>query len=227
MRDERTNLPYTGIALSSIEDVQVQTGGFNAEYGNLRSGVVNVITKEGSKSNYSISFNGRYANPRPKHFGPSIYDKNSYWIRPYLDPAVCWTGTQNGAWDATTQQQYAQFQGWNAVSQATMKDPNPANHLTPTAAQQVFLWEYRKQAEINIPDYDFDAGLGGPVPRRRSSWESSVFCLVQAVAERVYRPSLGQCVPELQRADPPHVGYHPDAQAPRRRADGADDGHKQ
>ncbi|HMK38812.1 MAG TPA: TonB-dependent receptor, partial [Bacteroidota bacterium] len=114
MRDERTNLPYTGVALSAIEDIQVQTGGFNAEYGNLRSGVVNVITKEGGKSDYSIAFNGRYANPRPKHFGPSIYDKNSYWIRPYVDPSVCWTGTQNGAWDAATQQQYAQFQGWNA-----------------------------------------------------------------------------------------------------------------
>ena len=164
MRDGRTNLPYTGVALSAVQDVQVQTGGFNAEYGNLRSGIVNVITKEGDKSSYSISFNGRYANPRPKHFGPSIYDMNSYWIRPYVDPSVCWTGTTNGAWDKATQQQYASFQGWNAVSQATMKDPNPANHLTPTAAQQVFLWEYRKQAEINIPDYDFDAGIGGPFP---------------------------------------------------------------
>ncbi len=200
VRDERTNLPYTGIALSSIEDVQVQTGGFNAEYGNLRSGVVNVITKEGGKSDYSISFNGRYANPRPKHFGPSIYDKNSYWIRPYLDPAVCWTGTTNGAWDAATQQQYAQFQGWNAVSQATMKDPNPANHLTPTAAQQVFLWEYRKQAEINIPDYDFDAGIGGPIPggealgnlRFFAAYKQSQSAYVVPLSDNAYRNYNGQ-----------------------------------
>jgi outer membrane receptor protein involved in Fe transport len=38
LRDERTNQPFTGISISSIQDVQVQTGGFNAEYGNLRSG---------------------------------------------------------------------------------------------------------------------------------------------------------------------------------------------
>jgi hypothetical protein len=165
LRDERTNNPYTGIALSAVQDVQVQTGGFNAEYGNLRSGVVNVVTKEGSKSAYNFGFNGRYANPRPKHFGISIYDKNSYWIRPYIDPAVCWTGTNNGAWDAATQQQYATFSGgWNAVAAATLKDPDPAHHLSPTAAQQVFLWQLRRQAEINIPDYNFDAGFGGPVP---------------------------------------------------------------
>ena len=200
MRDERTNLPYTGISLSAVEDVQVQTGGFNAEYGNLRSGVVNVITKEGGRSNYSVSFNGRYANPRPKHFGPSIYDKNSYWIRPYVDPAVCWTGTQNGAWDAATQQQYAQFQGWNAVSQSTMKDPNPANRLTPTAAQQVFLWEYRKQAEVNIPDYDFDAGLGGPVPggealgnlRFFAGYKQSQSAYIVPLSDNAYRNYNGQ-----------------------------------
>jgi hypothetical protein len=200
LRDGRTNLPYTGVALSAVQDVQVQTGGFNAEYGNLRSGIVNVITKEGDKSAYSISFNGRYANPRPKHFGPSIYDKNSYWIRPYVDPAVAWTGTKNGAWDGPTQQQYASFQGWNAVSQATMKDPNPANHLSPTAAQQVFLWEYRKQADINIPDYDFDAGLGGPFPggealgnmRFFAAYKQSQSAYVVPLSTDAYRNYNGQ-----------------------------------
>jgi len=200
LRDERTNLPYTGIALSAIQNIQVQTGGFNAEYGDLRSGLVNVITKEGGKSDYSFSFNGRYANPRPKHFGPSIYDQNSYWIRPYIDPSVCWTGTQNGAWDPAMQQQYAQFQGWNAVSQATMKDPNPANHLTPTAAQQVFLWEYRKQAEINIPDYDFDGGFGGPIPggealgnlRFFAAYKQSQSAYVVPLSDNAYRNYNGQ-----------------------------------
>jgi hypothetical protein len=200
LRDERTNNPYTSIPLSSIQDVQVQTGGFNAEYGDLRSAVVNATAKEGGKSNYSVSFNGRYANPRPKHFGPSIYDKNSYWIRPYVDPAVAWTGTQNGAWDVATQQQYAQFAGWNAISASTMKDPNPANHLTPTAAQQVFLWEYRRQAEITIPDYDFDGGIGGPVPfgeslgnlRFFASYRQSQSAYVIPLSDNALRDYSGQ-----------------------------------
>ena len=61
MRDERTNTPYTGVSLLSVDDIQVQTGGFSAEYGQVRSGIVNVVTKEGNKSGYSIAFLGRYS----------------------------------------------------------------------------------------------------------------------------------------------------------------------
>ncbi len=36
--DERSNIPYTSIPIGIIKEIQVQTGGFNAEYGNIRSG---------------------------------------------------------------------------------------------------------------------------------------------------------------------------------------------
>jgi hypothetical protein len=164
LRDARTFAPNTQLSLLSVQDIQVQTGGFAAEYGDLRSGVVNVVTKEGERSKYNISFQGRYSPVDQKHFGPPIYDRNSYWLRPYLDPAVAWTGTENGAWDPWTQQQYPKFEGWNAVSAALLKDGNPSNDLTPEAAQQVFLWEHRRKVEVSKPDWDLDVGFGGPVP---------------------------------------------------------------
>ncbi|MDZ7378271.1 MAG: TonB-dependent receptor, partial [candidate division KSB1 bacterium] len=37
LNDERSNTPYTTVPLSAVKEVQIQTGGFNAEYGNLRS----------------------------------------------------------------------------------------------------------------------------------------------------------------------------------------------
>jgi hypothetical protein len=168
LQDARTNNPYTGVALSAVQDIQVQTGGFNAEYGNIRSGVVNVVTREGGKRNYSFNMTGRYAPARPKHFGPSIYDQNSYWVRPYVDDAVAWTGTgksyETGAWDKWTRDQYSYFEGWNSISQKTLANADPKDDLTPEAAQQLWLWEYRRQAEIKDPDWDVDAGFGGPVP---------------------------------------------------------------
>jgi len=171
LRDERTNKPFTGVSLSSIQDVQIQTGGFNAEYGNLRSGVLNVVTREGEASKYSFNFIGRYRPAGPKHFGPSIYDFNSYWIRPFVDNAVCWNGTQNSlgtdgqpAWDRWTRDQYADFEGWNSLSQRLMSDADPTNDLSPSAAQKVWLWEHRRQPEIKDPDWDVDMGFGGPVP---------------------------------------------------------------
>ena len=164
LNDERSNIPYSAVSLASAKDIQVQTGGFNAEYGNVRSGIVNVITKEGDRSRYTASINVTYGPPQQKHFGISPYAANSYYNRPYTDPAVCWTGTKNGAWDIYTQESYPTFEGWNAIALKTLQDNNPANDLTPLGAQR--LWEYqrRRNGDISKPDYTIDAGFGGPIP---------------------------------------------------------------
>ncbi len=164
LRDERDNTPYTSISYTSVQEIQIQTGGFSAEYGNVRSGVVNVITREGSRSNYTVDILSRYRPPAPKHFGAHANDLNSYWIRPYVDPTVAWTGTAAGGWDTWTQRQYPEFEGWIAISDQTLQDGNPATDLTPEAAQQLFLWQHRKPLKIVRPDYDLDVSVGGPLP---------------------------------------------------------------
>jgi hypothetical protein len=164
LNDERTSEPTTGIPLSAIQDISLQTGGFGAEYRNARSGVINVVTKEGSKDSYSGSISFRQSNPSQKHFGSSPYDEESFWFKPYLNDEVCWTGTNNGSWDEYKQRQYPSFDGWNSISEQTLLDDNPDNDLTPTAAKKLFTWEHRKNGEIQLPDINFDAGFGGPVP---------------------------------------------------------------
>jgi outer membrane receptor protein involved in Fe transport len=163
LNDERSDIPYAAVSLSSAKEIQVQTGGFNAEYGNVRSGVVNVITKDGDRSRYSATVNVNYAPPQQKHFGLSPYDPNSYFNRPYTDPAVCWTGTNNGAWDTYTRESYPTFEGWNAVAQKMLQNNNP-NPLTPSELQRLWEWQRRRTGDINKPDYTLDAGFGGPVP---------------------------------------------------------------
>lgn len=172
LRDERDNTPYTGISFTSIDELQIQTGGFNAEYGNIRSGLINVVTKEGKKDKYNISFFSRYRPEDRKHFGDPFNSPNTYWIRPYIDDAVAWTGTdtpydpENGkGWDIYTQRQYQDFKGgWNAVSAQTLSDNDPNNDLTPEAAQKLFLWQHRKVMDIQDPDFDIDMSVNGPVP---------------------------------------------------------------
>jgi len=164
MNDERSNVPYSAVSLAATQEIQVMTGGFNAEYGNVRSGIVNVITKDGDRSRYSGMVNVGYRPAAPKHFGISLYDPNSYYNRPYTDPAVAWTGTKNGAWDTHTQNQYPYFQGWNAVSKATLEDKDPANDLTPEGAKRLWEWQRRRVGDIAKPDFSVDAAFGGPVP---------------------------------------------------------------
>ncbi len=164
--DERSNLPYTSISLSSIQELKIQTGGFNPEYDNVRSGVINVVTKEGQIDRYVGSINVRYSPPASKHFGISLYDPESYFMKPYLDDDVCWIGTHsaNSPWDEYTRNQNRRFEGYNALSAATMANDDPSDDLTPAAIQQLYKYQHRRQGDITIPDYVVDLGFGGPVP---------------------------------------------------------------
>ena len=53
--DNRTNTPLMNVNLSAIQEMNVIKGGFNAEYGNVRSGLINVVTKDGDEAQYNGS----------------------------------------------------------------------------------------------------------------------------------------------------------------------------
>lgn len=163
MRDERDNSPMSNIPLSSIEEIQVQTGGFNAEYGNVRSGVINVVTKEGARSGYEAVARIRYSPPAQKNIGPAANDADSYWIRRFVDPQVAFVGTSQ-VWSQSMREQYGDFEGWISVSDKLLKDNDPTNDMTPEALQKAFLWQHRKNMIIHDPDYNVDLGFGGAFP---------------------------------------------------------------
>jgi len=78
--------PYDATAafrpiLSAVEEVEVITSGFGAQYGNAQSGVVNITMKEGKADKWSSRFEVRARAPGLKYFGPSVYDQNA---QPYL-----------------------------------------------------------------------------------------------------------------------------------------------
>lgn len=173
MVDNRANEPLTQVNLSSVQEISVIKGGFNAEYGNVRSGLINVVTKEGNASRYTGSFDYQYTPPHYKHLGPSLFSSDNYYLKPYLDPAVMWEGTNNGAWDEETQNSYPTFAGWNSVAEGRPQ--------TPEQARDMFLWLHRAEGADNLapanydgpsrvgqygnkPDWQLDASFGGPVP---------------------------------------------------------------
>ncbi len=168
LRDPRNSEPMTRIPLNAVQEISVERGGFNAEYGQVRSGVVNIVTKEGPKRGYSGGIQIRFAPAAPKYWKapgvPDVTDPYSFALRPFFDPAVCWTGTDNGAWDKYMRAQYPEFGGWNEVARVLNTDTDPNNDVTPLGAQRIFMYEIRKRQINDKPDYDIDAGFGGPVP---------------------------------------------------------------
>jgi len=172
--DNRTNQPLMMVNLTAVKELSVIKGGFNAEYGNIRSGLINVVTKDGSPTEYNGSVDLRYAPSYQKHQGYSIFNKNNFYLRPYLDPGVAFVGTKNGDWSEEKQLQNLEFEGWNSVSDRLMNDDDPGNNMTPQQAQDRFIWMHamegsdslgqRPRTYANKPDYLLDGSFGGPVP---------------------------------------------------------------
>lgn len=87
-----------------VAQMQMITGGFNAEYGNAQAGVVKVVMKEGS-SRFTGEFKVEYKPEGQYHWGNYLYDKSN----------VEWqTWGNKDTW----------MQEKNKATQAAMKDPN-------------------------------------------------------------------------------------------------------
>jgi outer membrane receptor protein involved in Fe transport len=140
---------YTNLNLSSIQEMEVITGSYNAEYGEARSGVFNVVTKEGSER-YQAYLDFRYTPPGVKHWGPSIYDENT---------PTFWENT------------HARHQQWWIDHPDQWVDPlgkygnDPLCSWTPEQAYQEYMGSHSPLTEYDkIAGYDIEASLGGPIP---------------------------------------------------------------
>ncbi len=132
----------TNFNLSEVKSVEILTGGFDAEYGNARSGIINVITKDGG-SKYHFSFDYKITPAQLKYFGPSIYDTRY----------------------APEWQLYGTPQALNTYWKLWAASPlDTTFHFTPAQAQQVWEWQHRPRADGNKPDQIVDASVSGPFP---------------------------------------------------------------
>jgi len=76
-QDPLTGTSTTAINQNAIQEVEVTTGGFNAEYGKVMSGMVNVVTKEGGPK-YTGSVEGVSDFLSGDWLGAERYDNNIY-----------------------------------------------------------------------------------------------------------------------------------------------------
>lgn len=92
--DQRVNEPILMPNISEIKELSLIKGGMNAEFSNVRAGVINVITREGSPNKYEGTVEFRFTPAYQKHNGPSIFDPENYYNEIYfhnkLDTGVQW-----------------------------------------------------------------------------------------------------------------------------------------
>ena len=112
-RGGRDGTPSTAIALTSVDELQVQTGGLGSGVGNARGGAINIVTKD-PRDRMVLDV---IINNTPAHsmsFGKSVKDEDAYWWKPYKDETMNSAGTGGGSWDTYYQAQYPAFTGWDA-----------------------------------------------------------------------------------------------------------------
>ena len=152
--DDRLNRPFIDINMSAVKEVQIQTGGFQAEYGNVRSGVINVITKEGG-DRYSGSVNFRYSPAAYKHFGSSAFGEDTWewkiWGRDESLQPVNYGGYE--------------WEGWNdyVKNYKENTDDDLTNDISAEDALEVWRYHHREK-DYKKPDHDLDLSFGGPIP---------------------------------------------------------------
>jgi len=68
---------YQGINPTTVKEISVLTGGYNAEYGNAMSGIINIVTKS-AVSGIHVSLLSRMRPAGKYHWGRNMYSKKNY-----------------------------------------------------------------------------------------------------------------------------------------------------
>jgi len=160
-RNERTQQPTTALSMTAIQEIEILTGGFNAEYGNVRSGMISVSTREGSLDRYSLNVDTRFSPPAMKHFGPSPFSTDGPFWQVYAGQDAFMGVTE----DMVKSGKYPfTFIGWNEVARQFLADPDPDNDMTPQELLEVWKWQHRIRKYADKPDYIFDGSFSGRIP---------------------------------------------------------------
>lgn len=149
MRNPLNHETLMDVNMSAIKEMEIITGAFDAEYGEARSGVFNVILRDGSEG-YNFSMNLRYRPPGVRHWGNSMYDYSSdlYWENTHARHLEWWI-------------EYPDM--W--VDPNGVRGNDPRSIWTPEEAYEHYMDTHQPLTDYaNLPTYDTEVSLGGPVP---------------------------------------------------------------
>jgi len=133
-QDPLTGISTTSIDQNAIQQVVVMTGGFDAEYGKIMSGAVNVITKGGSDK-YFGSVEAVTDNLSGSWIGSKRYDYNTYSANlggpiPGIE-GLTFSASGQREWERDRSPKPINDIGLTADQQALYKDGQlPANYLS-------------------------------------------------------------------------------------------------
>lgn len=190
----------TIVPLSAIDQVSLLSGGFNAEYGNFRSGLINVTTKSGSPDRYHGSINVSRNIEHVKRFGPLLSDSFGPETGPYLDASVSFEGNVEIGWtgwndltetfnlgkdssDMATPLDYYLLGAWMHMVIPDYEGLAKKGYIVPEEQKKLFADHARDEDGI---DYNIDLGFGGPIPFISKALGGATFFISHTTKEYHY-----------------------------------------
>ncbi len=162
MTDKKFNRPVISVQPGMVQEIKIMRNGFNAEYGQSRSGMINVVSKNPG-DNYNFSIDYQFDPKQRPHYGRSVYDLDYRWEWRLMAGPNAFTGGElflpEGREGITKT-----WIGWNKYSQNLMTDKNPNNDLTPEEAFELWKWQHRPMQYGNRNGHNIDATFSGKVP---------------------------------------------------------------
>ncbi|MDZ7290018.1 MAG: TonB-dependent receptor [candidate division KSB1 bacterium] len=169
LRDPRSENSYLSLNSTAVEELQVLTGGFEAKYGGIRSGLVNVVTKEGQRDRYRLSLKtDQTPGGQKKFFGANPWSNDSWIYRVFADTSAngyAWRGTVG---DTTVPEELRYFKGWKNTREGRSNYeaiglPRAAV-LTPVQKLELWKRQHPQYEFADKPDIFVEGTLTGPVP---------------------------------------------------------------
>jgi len=154
-RDPLTGLSTTAINQNAIDQIVVMTGGFNAEYGKIMSGAVNVITREGGPK-YFGAVEAITDNLGGSWIGSKRYDSNTYdaSLGGPLFPGsnkVTFFASGERRWQGDRNPKPVTKLGYNSDQNKLYSDGRlPSNTLSGYTWQGKIMWALSNQMKLHF-----------------------------------------------------------------------------
>jgi outer membrane receptor protein involved in Fe transport len=145
--------------VSALEEVEIITSGFSAQYGNAQSGVVNISMKEGRSDKWTARAEARMRAPGRKHFGPSVWDPSANPYLAILNSPIIWSSV-----DSNSTNQNSKY--YNSIGNGF--DSRYGSDSTTLGQIAYLYWAKQSKRDMgesydNLVDYSLDATMGGPL----------------------------------------------------------------
>jgi hypothetical protein len=157
--DGKSSRPSFPVNQQSIQEVQVLRGGFSAEYGEARSGLINIITKDPSNK-FNISLDYRYDPVSNRHQARDRYDPESMWHYQLYNGPNSNDDSYIVRYEGITPDTL-RWEGWNSYSEKLLNDGDPDNDLTAEEARELWNWRHRPIEYAQTPGQNIDVTMSG------------------------------------------------------------------